>query len=306
MRTITVDDRRSVVNMMLSILDKIDPEGEHIGTTDPEKALKVLKEKDVTAAFVDVEMPKINGIVLAKMMQEINAEIAEKYVTPKTKGIFLSTPNNPTGACMHREDLEAMVKLAEKYDLLLYSDEIYTWYSYEVPFISVLSIPGAAERTVVINSMSKNYVCTGARLAWVIAPVPLIGAMVKEGMNMVFTAPSISQRMAKYALNEGKALMAPIMAEFKERMFRTAERINQIPHLKVQSPPPGTFYLFVNVKEIGLTDEEFVLKVLEKAHVALVPGSNFGEHGAGYVRICCTVGLPKLMEAMDRIETLGL
>ena len=184
---------------------------------------------------------------------------------------------------------------------------IYAWIVFlAVPFLSVLSIPGAAERTIVINSMSKNYVCTGARLAWVIAPVPLIGAMVKEGMNMVFTAPSISQRMAKFALNEGKELMAPIMAEFKERMFRTAERINQIPHLKVQSPPPGTFYLFVNVKETGLTDEEFVLKVLEKAHVALVPGSNFGEQGAGYVRICCTVGLPKLMEAMDRIEALGL
>ena len=234
------------------------------------------------------------------------AETAEKYVTSRTKAIFLSTPNNPTGACMHKEDLEAMVKLAEKYDLLLYSDEIYTWFSYEVPFVSVLNIPGAAERAIVINSMSKNYVCTGARLAWVIAPVPLIGAMVKEGMNMVFTAPSISQRMAKFALNEGKELMAPIMAEFKERMFKTAERINQIPHLKVQSPPPGTFYLFVNVKETGLTDEEFVLKVLHDAHVTTVPGSNFGDQGAGYVRICCTVGLPKLMEAMDRIEALGL
>ena len=234
------------------------------------------------------------------------AEIAEQYVTPKTKAIFLSTPNNPTGACLHKEDLEGLVKLAEKYDLLLYSDEIYTWYSYEVPFLSVLNIPGAAERTIVINSMSKNYVCTGARLAWVIAPVPLIGAMVKEGMNMVFTAPSISQRMAKFALDEGKELMAPIMAEFKERMFQTAERINQIPHLKVQSPPPGTFYLFVNVKETGLTDEEFVLKVLQDAHVVTVPGSNFGACGKGYVRFCATVGLPKLLEACDRIEKLGL
>ena len=236
----------------------------------------------------------------------LKAEIAEKYVTPKTKGIFISTPNNPTGACMHKEDLEGIVRLAEKYDLLIYSDEIYTWYSYDVPFVSVLSIPGAAERTVVINSMSKNYVCTGARLAWVIAPVQIINAMVQEGMNMVYTAPSISQRMAKFALNEGKEIMAPIMAEFKERMFKTAERINQIPHLKVQSPPPGTFYLFVNVKETGLTDEEFVLKVLQDAHVVTVPGSNFGACGKGYVRFCATVGLPKLLEACDRIEKLGL
>ena len=233
----------------------------------------------------------------------LKAEIAEKYVTPRTRGIFISTPNNPTGACMHKEDLEGIVRLAEKYDLLIYSDEIYTWYSYDVPFVSVLSIPGAAERTVVINSMSKNYVCTGARLAWVIAPVQIIGAMVQEGMNMVYTAPSISQRMGKFALEQGKEVMAPIMAEFKERMFKTAERINQIPHLKVQSPPPGTFYLFVNVKETGLTDEEFVLKVLQDAHVVTVPGSNFGACGKGYVRFCATVGL---LEACDRIEKLGL
>ena len=236
----------------------------------------------------------------------LKAEIAEKYVTPRTRGIFISTPNNPTGACMHKEDLEGIVRLAEKYDLLIYSDEIYTWYSYDIPFVSVLSIPGAAERTVVINSMSKNYVCTGARLAWVIAPVQIIGAMVQEGMNMVYTAPSISQRMGKFALEQGKEVMAPIMAEFKERMFKTAERINQIPHLKVQSPPPGTFYLFVNVKETGLTDEEFVLKVLQDAHVVTVPGSNFGSCGKGYVRFCATVGLPKLLEACDRIEKLGL
>ena len=100
--------------------------------------------------------------------------------------------------------------------------------------------------------------------------------------------------------------MAPIMAEFKERMFKTAERINKIPHLKVQSPPPGTFYLFVNIKETGLTDEEFVLKVLHDAHVTLVPGSNFGDCGAGYARVCATVGLPKLLEACGRIEALGL
>lgn len=234
------------------------------------------------------------------------AEVIEKYITPKTKGIFISTPNNPTGACLHREDLEAIAELAKKHDLLVYSDEIYTWYSYEVPFVSMLSVEGMEERTVVINSMSKNYVATGARLAWVIAPEQIIATMVTEGLSMVYTAPAISQRMAKFALYEGKEIMAPIMAEFKERMYRTAERINAIPHLKVQSPPPGTFYLFVNIEETGLSDEEFVLKVLQEAHVVLVPGSNFGSCGAGHVRICATVALPKLMEAMERIEALGL
>ena len=236
----------------------------------------------------------------------IRADIAEQYITPKTKGIFLCNPNNPTGACLHREDLEAIYALAEKYDLLIYADEIYTAFSYEVPFTTMLSIPGAAERTIVMNSLSKNYVATGARLGWVIAPPQVINAINQEGVNMVYTAPAISQRMAKFCLEQGAPYMEPIMAEFKERMFRTAERINQIPHLSVQSPPPGTFYLYVNVKETGLTDVEFTLKVLKEAHVVVVPGSDFGEYGAGYVRVCCTVGLPKLLEAFDRIEKLGL
>ncbi len=235
-----------------------------------------------------------------------SAKEAEKYVTPKTKGLYICTPNNPTGACMHPEDMQAVYELAEKYDLLIYSDEIYTAFSYEVPFCSMLSIPGAAKRTVVINSLSKNYVATGARLGWIIAPPDIIGAIAQEGLNMVYSAPSISQRMAKFALTQGKPFMEPIMAEFKERMFKTAERINRIPHLHVPSPPPGTFYLFVDVRETGLSDYEFVLKTLKEAHVALVPGSDFGACGTGFVRICATVSLPKLMEACNRIESMKL
>ena len=236
----------------------------------------------------------------------LTAEAAEKLITKRTRGIYICTPNNPTGACMHPEDLQKIYELAEKYDLLIYSDEIYTDFSYEVPFTSMLSVPGAAKRTVVINSLSKNYVATGARLGWIIAPEKIIGAIAQEGLNMVYSAPSISQRMAKFALTRGKPFMEPIMAEFKERMFQTAERINRIPHLHVPSPPPGTFYLFADVRETGLSDRDFVLKVLKDAHVALVPGSDFGACGAGFVRICATVGLPKLLEACDRIEALKL
>ncbi|MBR2098264.1 MAG: aminotransferase class I/II-fold pyridoxal phosphate-dependent enzyme [Firmicutes bacterium] len=236
----------------------------------------------------------------------IKAKNAEPFITEKTKGIFLCNPNNPNGACLHKEDLQAIYELAEKYDLLIYADEIYTSYSYEVPFTSMLTIPGAAERTIVLNSLSKNFVATGARLGWVIAPPEIITSMMRLGVNVVYTAPSISQRMAKFALEQGEVYLEPIMAEFKERMFKTAERINRIPHLSVQSPPPGSFYLFVNVKETGLDDVEFTMKVLKEAHVTVVPGSDFGDQGKGYVRICATLALPKLLEACDRIEKLGL
>lgn len=230
----------------------------------------------------------------------------EKYITPRTKALVINSPNNPTGAILTKEDLQDIAELAKKYDLLVFSDEIYTWYDFATPFVSMLTIPGMAERTVVINSMSKNYVSTGARLGWIIAPQQIIGAVCNLGLSMVYTAPAISQRMAKYALDNGRELMAPIMAEFKERLFKTAERINQIPHLHVQYPPMGTFYLYVNIKETGLSSDEFVLTVLEKAHVMVVPGQNFGTCGEGYVRICVTVGLPRLLEACDRIEALGL
>ncbi|MCQ2561729.1 MAG: aminotransferase class I/II-fold pyridoxal phosphate-dependent enzyme [Clostridia bacterium] len=230
----------------------------------------------------------------------------EKYITPKTKALVINSPNNPTGAILTKEDLEAIADIAKKHDLLVFSDEIYTWYDFATPFTSMLSIPGMAERTVVINSMSKNYVATGARLGWIIAPQQIISGVCSLGLSMVYTAPAISQRMAKYALDNGREVMKPIMDEFKERLFKTAERINKIPHLHVQYPPMGTFYLYVNIKETGLTSDEFVLTVLEKAHVMVVPGQNFGSCGEGYVRICVTVGLPKLMEACDRIEAIGL
>lgn len=236
----------------------------------------------------------------------ITAADMEKYITPKTRALFINSPCNPTGAILTRKDLEEIAALAKKYDLLVISDEIYTWFDYGAPFVSMLSIPGMEERTVVINSLSKNYVATGARLGWIVAPEQIVQAVFRLGLNMVYTAPAFSQRMAKFALNEGKEIMKPILADFKERMFKTAERINRIPHMHVQSPPQGTFYLFPSIKETGLSSDEFVLKVLEKAHVMLVPGQNFGSCGEGYVRICCTVALPKLMEAMDRIEAIGL
>ena len=282
----------------LACFSTINP-GDELLVADP--TFLAYKEQIAYAGGVPVFFPTYE-----KDDWRIKAENAEPFITEKTKGIFLCNPNNPTGACLHREDLQAIYDLAEKYDLMIYADEIYTAYSYEVPFTSMLSIPGAAKRTIVINSLSKNFVATGARLGWIIAQPEIINACTMVGVNVVYTAPAISQRMAKFALNQGTQYMGDIMKEFKDRMFKTAERINRIPHLSVQCPPPGTFYLFVNVKETGLDDVEFTMKILKEAHVTVVPGSDFGDLGKGYVRICATVGLPKLMEACDRIEALGL
>jgi aspartate/methionine/tyrosine aminotransferase len=146
---------------------------------------------------------------------------------------------------------------------------------------------------------------TGYRLGWAIAPAYLADALRKTNDMMVFTAPAPSQRAARYALAHRSELMPAYMEEFKERVFRTAEKINSIPHLSVL-PPMGTFYLFVNIKETGLSSDEFVYKVLEKAHVLVMPGTAFGAAGEGYVRIACTKSVEELTDAMERIRSVGL
>ncbi|NCB42440.1 MAG: aminotransferase class I/II-fold pyridoxal phosphate-dependent enzyme [Clostridia bacterium] len=234
-----------------------------------------------------------------------NTKIAEKYVTDKTKALIINTPCNPTGACMTLDDMKEIAAFAKKHDLLVISDDIYTSMSFKETFVPIISLPEMRERTVVINSVSKNFIMTGYRLGWIIAPAYLTDAIRKTNDYMVFTAPDPSQRAALYALEHREELMAPVMNEFKERVFLMAERINTIKNLSVL-PPRGTFYLFMNIKETGLTSEEFAYKVLEKAHVFFLAGTAFGEAGEGYVRIACTRDKKQLMEAMDRVEKLNL
>ena len=234
-----------------------------------------------------------------------NPERAEKYVTDKTKALIINTPCNPTGACMNLEDMKAIAAFAEKYDLLVIADDISSSMSFQEPFVPIISIPGMKERTITVNSVSKNFVMTGFRLGWNIGPAHLVDAMRKTNDMMVFTAPAPSQRATIYALAHRNELMTPIMEEFKDRVSKTAERINSIKHLSVL-PPMGTFYLFINIKETGLTSDAFVYKVLEEAHVLVMPGTAFGAAGEGYVRIACTKTTGELLEAMDRIEKIGL
>ena len=206
---------------------------------------------------------------------------------------------------MNIDDMKAIADFAKKYDLLVISDDIYTSMSFQEPFVPIISLPGMKERTIVINSVSKNFIMTGYRLGWMIAPPHLTDAMRKTNDYMVFTAPDPSQRAALYALEHRNEVMPDIMNEFKERVFLMADRINSIKHLSVL-PPMGTFYLFMNIKETGLTSEEFVYKVLADAHVFFLAGTAFGAAGEGYVRIACTRDKKQLMEAMDRIEKLNL
>ena len=235
---------------------------------------------------------------------QINIDKLESLITGRTKALVINSPSNPTGNCLTVETMEKIGAIAEKYDLIVISDDIYTSFSYQNPFVPFASLPGMKERTIILNSFSKNFTMTGWRVGNIIAPDYIIRTIQQINENVVFTAPSISQRAAIYALRNRETVQPEMVAEYKKRMFFAAERINEIPKMSVIYPPKGSFYLFINIKKSGLTSEEAADVILRKAHVLMLPGNAFGNCGEGYLRIACTVGVDKLGEAMDRIKKI--
>ena len=233
---------------------------------------------------------------------QINVERLESLITERTKALVINSPSNPTGNCLTVETMEKIAEIAEKHDLIVVSDDIYTAFSYQNPFVPFASLPGMKERTIIINSFSKNFTMTGWRVGNIIAPDYIIKIVQQINENVVFTAPSISQRAAIYALHHRDEVQPPMIEEYRKRMFYAAERITEIPKISVINPPKGSFYLFINIKETGLSSVDAADMILREAHVLTLPGNAFGECGEGYVRIACTVNVDTLKEAFDRIE----
>lgn len=235
-------------------------------------------------------------------MFQVNIERLEKCITNRTKAIIINTPSNPTGTCFSKETLEDIAKVAISHDLIVIADDIYTSFSYAEPFIPITTLEGMKERTISIRSFSKDYCMTGWRIGYVIANKEIIQIMKDVNENNVFTAPSISQRAALHALKMREEVQPGIVEEFKNRAFYAYERIKEIPYLSVLKPR-GSLYLFVNIKNTGLTSREFCDKLLHEHHILALPGDAFGKSGEGYIRIALTVGVDKLKEAFDRLKT---
>lgn len=235
---------------------------------------------------------------------QVNVERLESLINERTKAIVINSPSNPTGNCLSIETMKKIAEIAKKYDLIVISDEIYTAYSFQREFVPFASLPGMAERTVTINSFSKNFVMTGWRIGNVIAPDYIIKTIQQINENVVFTAPSMSQRAAIYALKYRKEVQPPIINEFRKRMEYAAERINKIPNMHVLTPVKGSFYLFINIKDTELSSVEVCDLILKEAHVLMLPGNAFGDCGEGFLRIACTIKVEELAEAFDRIEKM--
>ena len=237
---------------------------------------------------------------------QINIDRLKSLITPRTKALIINTPSNPTGSCLSADTLGEIAKIAEEEDLIVIADDIYTSYSFEKDFIPFMSMPGMRERTLTINTFSKNFIMTGWSVGTIIAPAFIVRVLKDMGENIVYSAPAPSQRAAIYALRNRKVIQPPIIVEYRKRMEYAAERINRIPWMSVITPPKGSFYLFINIKKSGLSSLDAADMILEKAHVLLLPGNAFGRCGEGYLRLACTVGVDKLEEAFDRIEKIEL
>lgn len=241
--------------------------------------------------------------VPAKQKNEFRITPAEleEHVTPRTKVLLIGYPNNPTGAIMTREDLLAIADFAQKHDLIVISDEIYGDLTYGgEAHICFSSLPHMQERTLLLNGFSKAYAMTGWRIGYALGAPEIIAAMTKIHQYTMLCAPITAQLAAIEALRHGEKYMKKMVAEYDRRRRLIYEGFMKMGLNCFE--PKGAFYIFPDITSTGYTSEEFAEKLLEAEHVALVPGSAFGDCGEGHVRCSYATSVDKISEALARIE----
>jgi aminotransferase len=230
----------------------------------------------------------------------LTAEELEAAITDRTKIVMLSYPNNPTGAVMEREDLEAVAEVVIRHDLYVISDEIYAELTYNSGHVSIASLPGMRERTVVINGFSKAFAMTGWRLGYAMAPAMLMEQMTKIHQYAIMCAPTTSQYAAIAALRDCDRDVDRMRESYDQRRRYLLNEFKEMGLACFE--PYGAFYMFPCIKEFGMTSEEFATKLLNAKKVAVVPGSAFGECGEGFLRISYAYSLEELKVAIGRIK----
>ena len=245
-----------------------------------------------------------DGVPVIINLQEKNqfkltAEELEAAITPKTKILVLPFPNNPTGSVMNREDLAKIAEVILRHDLWVVSDEIYSELSYQEDHVSIASLPGMAERTIVINGFSKSYAMTGWRLGYAAGPANVISQMTKIHQFCIMCAPTTSQFAAVEALRNGDPDVAHMKETYNQRRRYLMHAMREMGLDCFE--PFGAFYIFPNISRFGMTSDEFATKLLMKEQVAVVPGTAFGDCGEGFVRISYAYSLERMKKAMERI-----
>ncbi|MCI6881147.1 MAG: aminotransferase class I/II-fold pyridoxal phosphate-dependent enzyme [Lachnospiraceae bacterium] len=223
-----------------------------------------------------------------------------EYITDKTKILVLPYPNNPTGAIMERADLEKIAEIVMEKDIFVLSDEIYSELSYKGDHVTIASIPGMKERTILINGFSKAYAMTGWRLGYACGPREIIEQMTKIHQFAIMCAPTTSQYAAVEAMRNGDADVATMREAYDQRRRYL---VNAFKEMGLECfEPYGAFYIFPCIKEFGMTSEEFAERFLKEEKVAVVPGTAFGDSGEGFLRISYAYSLQNLKAALERLD----
>ena len=265
----------------------------------------IVTEPTYICYIPDIEMCGGKAVVIPLKVEnnfKLTKEELVKYITPKTKAIFLSFPNNPTGAIMTREDLKEIAPIILDNDLYVISDEIYAELTYGRKHCSIASLPGFKERTILINGFSKAFAMTGWRLGFVCAPKEILDQILKIQQYMILSAPTMAQYGAKAALDYCLPDVEYMVSEYNKRREYL---LSSFKELGVQCfNAEGAFYLFPSIKKFNMSSRDFCLKLLNEYDVLVVPGTAFGDSGEGYIRISYAAGMDKLKRLIEVLKML--
>jgi aminotransferase len=231
---------------------------------------------------------------------KLKPEDLEKAITPRSKVLLISFPNNPTGAIMTGEELHGIARIAKKHDLLVIADEIYCELTYNGEHVSFASLPGMRERTVLVNGFSKSYAMTGWRIGYLAAPEEIAAALLKIHQYTIMCAPIIGQMAAVEALKNGEGEIKRMVGHYDRRRNLIVNGLNQIGLSCFE--PKGAFYAFPSISVTGMSSQEFCAELLKEEKVAVVPGDAFGECGEGYIRCSYAASIEEITEALVRME----
>jgi aminotransferase len=248
----------------------------------------------ILAGGVPVELP-----CYVEDAFQLQPQALDALITPQTKAILLSYPNNPTGAVVSRETLLEVARIAEKHDLVVVSDEIYDQLVYGVEHVCFASLPGMRDRTITLGGLSKNYAMTGWRIGYAAAPADLLIGLLRIHQYTIMSAPTAAQFAGLVALKTGRDQVEAMRSEYNRRRELIVPGLNQLGLPTFE--PHGAFYAFPQISASGMDDETFAERLLAEEKVAVVPGMAFGAAGEGFVRCSYATAYEKIEEALERM-----
>lgn len=280
--------------VMLSLITTINP-GDEVIIPDPGFSNYVGQVMLAGAKPVAVPLYEENDF-------KIKAEDIEKAITPKTKAILLNSPSNPLGSVLDKEDIIEIAKIVDKYDLIVYSDEVYDRIIYDdMEYFSIAQISEIRDRVLIINSLSKSFAMTGWRLGYIVGSKEIISNMPKLQEGIVSCVPTFIQKAALEAITGPQDAVEEMLRHYKRRRDILIDGLNNIPGISCMKSP-GSFYAFANIKSFGKSSMEFAEELIRGAKVVAVPGSAFGSMGEGYIRFIFAASDENLKEAVRRID----